>query len=255
MPFPTFSIITPVHVHSQERLAQLYRAIDSVKAQTYSVGGSQEGLFEMLIVNDGSIVDFTLPDYPWLKRFDQPHLERNYACNNAMKNATKEWFCFLDSDDMYSPYYLEAVAAMINNHPDYKMFNFASLHIHPNYSISVRGSFRPAVLEKGHAAFGGGQIVNGTFVFNRECYEKLGGFPETTNPWDFSAQAQKEFPELKEIFTIINEDNPNGVVRELGNPWGQDFYYFYKLTREYHCLPCELPLYWVFHKGQRALSE
>ncbi len=251
---PTFSIITPYHLHSQDRVAQFARCIDSVKNQSYSVGGSQEGLWEHLVIDDGSAVDFTLPEYPWLKGFKQEHLERLIASNVGFENATKDWFVFLDSDDMLSPFYLEACAAMINQNPDYKVFNFASVHFHNNYQISVRGAFKPLELEKGHEFFGGGNIVNGTFIFARECFEKLGGFPHQTNPWDFSAEAQKEFPELKPLYTIINEDNPGGVVRELGNPMGQDYYMFFKLTREYHSKPFDIPLYMVFGKGNREIK-
>ncbi len=251
---PTFSIITPYHIHSQERGQQFIRCLDSVKNQSYSVGGSSEGLWEHIIIDDGSALKVDLPDYPWIKRLEQPHLERLIAINQGFKEATKDWIVFLDSDDMLSPFYLEACAAMINQNPDYKVFNFASIHFYNNYQVANRGAFKPAELEKGHEFFGGGNIVNGTFIFHRECYEKLGGFPHQTNPWDFSKEAQEEFPELKPVFTIINEDNPGGVVRELGNPMGQDFFYFLKLTREYHSKPFDVPLYMVFGKGQRTLG-
>ena len=255
MSFPKFSIITPVSVHSQERLQQLYRAIDSVKNQTYTAEGTQEGLWEHIIVNDGSMIEFTLPDYPWIKRIDQPHLERMIAANRAFEQVTGDWIVFLDSDDVLSPFYLEACSQMISRYPDFKVFNFGSIFFHPNYFVSTRGPFMPQMIEKGHEVFGGGNIVMGTFIFAKECLDKLGGFPEVTNPWDFSAKAQEEYPELKQYFTIINEDNPNGVVREMGNPVGNDFYYFYKLTREYHSKPIDVYLYIVFNKGQRTLKE
>ena len=159
-----------------------------------------------------------------------------------------------NSDDALSPYYLEACAEMINKYPEYKVFNFSSVHFHPNYKVTLRGTFRPGVLEKGHEIFSSGTIVNGTFIFHRECYEKLGGFPVTTNPWDFASKAIEEYPELKQFFWIYNEDNKNGVIHEMGNPIGQDFFYFYKLTREYHSKPLELPLYIAFNKGERKLT-
>lgn len=253
--FPTFSILTPCNVHSQERGMQLQRAIESVKLQTYQVAGSQEGLWEHIIINDGSQVEFTLPDYPWIKRIDQEHLERMIALNKGFEASTKEWIVFLDSDDMLSPYYLEACAQMIAKYPEFFVFNFGSTYFHTNYTISNRGAFAPKMLEKGHEIFSSGTIVNGTYIFKRECYLKLGGFPQVTNPWDFSAEAQKEFPELKQFFFIVNEDNKNGVVREMGNPIGQDFFYFYKLTREYHSKPINVYLYMVFNKGQRELKD
>ena len=261
MSFPTFSIITPVYVHNQERKKQLFRAIDIVANQTY-LWHEEEKKFEHIIIDDGSRVDISeemkeiCERYPWIVfwRKDK-HEERAITYNQAFEKATKDWFCFLDSDDMYSPYYLETVAEMISWEPKYKMFNFGSVHFHCDYRVTCRGPFTPKKLEKGHEVFGGGTIVNGTFVFHRECYEKLGGFPHFTNPWDFSTTAQEEYPELKQFFVVSHPDHKEGYPKELGNPWGNDFYIFYKMTREYHSKPIGAFLYMVFHKGQKGLRK
>lgn len=243
---PRFTIITPVYIHNQARLIKLERAIGSVANQTFKD-------FEMIVVNDGSPCPWTPPEYPWLKVLEQPHLERLIACNLAFGQAEGEIIVFLDSDDELASYHLECVNMMYEVCPQYKVFNFGSVHIYPDFSMRMRGPFKPAMLEEGHDFFGGGQIVNGTFVFKKECIGENVLFPHQTNPWDFSAKAQEEFPELKNLFTIVNEDNPNGVVKELGNPMGQDFYLFYKLTRKYHSKPIDVYLYTVHQKGERKV--
>lgn len=253
MSFPTFSIITPVYIHNQARHKMLARAVGSVKNQSYEVKGEQEGLWEHIVVNDGSPTPCELPEYPWLKVLKQKHLERLYAANLGFKEAKNEWFVLLDSDDMLSPYYLEACSWMIKKFPNYKVFNFGSVHFHPDCRVSARGTFEPKVLEKGHEMFGGGKIVKGTFIFHRSCYEKLGGFPECTNPWDFSEFAQKTYPEIKPYFTVEWGEKKTKIIKELGNPMGDDFFLFYKLTREYHSKPIPAFLYMAFHKGKKGL--
>jgi len=248
---PRFSILTPYYNHSQDRIDQLERCIGSVANQTFKD-------FEMILIDDGSRMDWKPPEYPWLKVFHQEHLERLYALNAAFKVATGEIICLLDSDDQYMSFYLECVDDMYKKFPDFKIFNFGSIHCHPNYEVRLRGAFKPAVKEVGHEFFGGGNIVKGTFVFKKECITPENGFvdgrlyPERTNPWDFSADAQKEFPELVAMYTITN-DVGNRVVREIGNPMGDDFFLYYKLTRKLHSKPLDLYLYIANHKGQRGL--
>lgn len=276
MGFPTFSIITPVHIHSQDRLFQLYRVIDSIKNQTYRVAGSQEGLFEHIVVDEGNLVpfermEFIQKDFPNFKykKIDE-HVERLNAYHEAFEMITKEWVVFLDSDDMLSPYALELYSKIISENPDYKMFNFGSIYVHKDGRVTHRGPFAPAKLEVGHEIFGKGNIVNGTFIFHRSVFEELGGFPHgvitpenqdemekiyhrrgdltLTNPWDFSCYAQLEFPELRQFCFVDVDKEPLKYVQEMGNPWGQDYYLFFKYTRKFHSLPVNLYLYWVFPK-------
>ena len=173
---PTFSIITPFHLHNQDRRRQFLRTIASVAAQ------SRQDCFEHIIIDDGSPVPFEeeakelMKKYSWLKYHNQKkRFERIIAYNKGLEMAKNDWICFLDSDDAYTDYYLEAITNAIAIYPKAKVFNFSSIHMHTNYRVSIRGTFQPKMLEKGHEVFGGGRIVNGTFAFKRECYEKLGG--------------------------------------------------------------------------------
>lgn len=251
-----FSIITPVHLWNSARVDSFLTTIQSVKKQTFQD-------FEWIIVDDGSVVPFRWDlvtqgiDGQLLKT---PHEERVIAYNNALDAAFRgEWMVFLDSDDELKEDALEKLDALIKKYPNEKMFNFGAAYIHKDGVVTYRDPFSPKRRKIGHEKFGGGNIVNGTFIFHRSVYEDLGAYPEKIlenidcsvinykgpdgsfvrdlymgSPYDFSAAAQLEFPELRKLFMVNHENEPNKVIKELGNPWGQDFYLFYKYTRKYH---------------------
>lgn len=254
---PRFSILTSVHVAHDLKRNQLERCEKSLMAQFHND-------FEWILVDDGSVMDISC-DADWIKLIKQPHHERIIAMNKALEEARGEWILFLDSDDELMSYALEAISQMIEANPKYNMFNYGSIHVRRNFSAHIRDAFKPKKEKVGHEVFGGGNIVNGTFVFHRSVYDKLGGFPPTekikdpsnkrdwlymVNPWDFSIAAQMEFPEIKPYFTAEHPDHPKGLPKELGNPWGNDFYIFYKYTRKYHSKPYDVPLLVVHHEGK-----
>lgn len=253
-----FSVITTVYCWHELKRKQLNRCKKSLESQSFTD-------FEHIIVDDGSPEDFA----PVEADIRQPHLERIHALKKGMKLAKGEWFVFLDADDELVSYALETINQMIEKYPDYKMFNFGSFHVNRDYSTKIRGVFQPKMEEVGHAEFGGGNIVNGTYVFHRDVYEDLGGFPDDEkeidtseinyggvralnmcSPFDFAAKAQLEFPKIRDYFTVDSGEPEGKIIKELGNPWGQDFYLFYKYTRKYHSKPFDIPLYIVHHEGK-----
>jgi glycosyltransferase involved in cell wall biosynthesis len=258
-----YSILTPAFIGTEQRRNQLYRAINSVQNQTVKD-------FEHIVINDGSTLEVKIPKS--IKLINQPHLERIVAYYNGMKEAKGDWFAFLDSDDEYVSYYLEACDAMMKKFPEAKMFNFGSIHITKDYKALPRGPFRPPKLDVGHEVFGGGVIVNGTFIFHRSIYEELGGYPApevhkvdckdinypdkdgnmvrtlgSSSPWDFAAFYQVKYPEIRKFFS--HETETWKAIRELGNPFGQDYILFYSYTRKYHSEPFDCNLY-IAHPGQ-----
>jgi glycosyltransferase involved in cell wall biosynthesis len=263
----TFSIILPVHATTDEKVKQLTRAIASIKNQTYP-----KDLLELIIVNDGSTVPVKIPKDKWIRVINQPNMQRITAYQTGFEHARYEVFFLLDSDDKYVGTYLEKVNQLCNDYPDYSMFNFGSIHIHKDGRETMRDPFEPKELEVGHEIFGGGNIVNGTFVFKKEVFDKLGAFPQpiiknidctelnypaggsmireltVASPYDFSAYAQIEFPEIRQYFMVDVESEPNKVIKELGNPFGQDYYLFYKYTRKYKSKPIKEYLYIVYHR-------
>lgn len=258
-----FSIITPINATDEKRVEDFQRCLESVRKQSFS-----RRKFEHIIVNDGSTVPLNIPDREYIRVLDQINLNRVTAYNNGIANAKGEIICLLDSDDEYDPDYLFEVNKMFIENPEYKMFNFGCKFIHKDGGEAERGPFEPKELEVGHESFGGGHIVNGTFVFYRSVYEDLGAYPKhhienidcrelnyggprelwMWSPYDFSAAAQMEFPDMRQYFMVNHVNEPYKIVQELGNPWGNDYYLFYKYTRKYHSKPIDKKLYIVHLK-------
>ena len=163
---------------------------------------------------------------------------RMVARNAAMKASSGEWICWLDSDDELSSIYLEALNDAIRVYPDYKIFNFNHLVFHYSYETTVRKFINMEVQKD--LPFGSGNVGAGSFVFHRSVYEDIGPLPEM-GLWQFSEYALKEFPEIKPFFW----NEPNKGYNSLGNPWGEDYYYFYKMTRKYPCKYLNTALYYV----------
>lgn len=238
-----FSVLTPVYLHSEKRRDDFARCIKSLENQTNKD-------FEHVVIDNGSKFEIPSTDIE-TKTIRMDRLERVMALIEGFKKADGEWFCLLDSDDEYREDYLEKVSEYIEEHPKSKMFNFGAHYIHTDGGSHDRGSFKPKKEKVGHEVFGSGNIVNGTFVFHRSVWEDLGDFPQSErlwNPWDFSEAFQNEFPETKQFFLIDHPDHPEGLVKELGNPWGQDHALFYRYTRKYHSIPKEDCLYVVHNR-------
>lgn len=217
----TFSIITP----TSNRLSRLQRACESVIRQTYLH-------WEHIIVDDGSdiAVRGLLPLwYPSEKikyiRHDE-RMERLISFNDGMRAAKNDWIVFLDDDDEYLPMYLEYLADAIQRNPDRKIFNYGGLVTSKKDGwIRKRDPFE--FKDEVGCPVESGDIVNGQFAFHRSCLDTIGYFPEVKNCYAFADEAGIEGYDSK--------------TRTLGNPWGNDFYLWYKLTR--HWAPKTLPLY------------
>lgn len=250
-----FSIITPVNLHDEERAEKFKKCIESVNNQDYD-----HTQFEHIIVNDGSTHPFNTPNYDYITVVNQPHLERINAYNAGFEKIQGDIIVFVDSDDELEPNALQIIDKAFKKNPTYKMLNFGCTFVHKTGAENKRAPFTPQKKRVGHEVFGGGNIVNGTFVFKKEVFEKLGAFPPMyvedidcseinygegkrrlamSSPWDFSAYAQMQFPEIRDFFFIDRAHDPNKAIKELGNPWGNDYFLFYKYTRKYHSKPVD----------------
>ncbi|NNN06090.1 MAG: glycosyltransferase family 2 protein [Elusimicrobia bacterium] len=120
---PLFSVVLPTF----NRAASAAAAVRSVLAQT-------DARWECLVVDDGS-TDATKAA---LAGFADPRLrffwnEKNrgqHACRNqALRAARGQWIAFLDSDDLFLPRRLEALAAAIASRPGVG-FWFTNAYVH-----------------------------------------------------------------------------------------------------------------------------
>lgn len=265
---PKFSVITPVYLDTQDRVEQFLVCIQSVKNQTFKD-------FEWVVIDDGSIQPFlwdNLLNGFTLNLVHKNNENRIIAYNTAFQIAKGDWWIFLDSDDELAPNCLEILNEAIRKNPKSKMFNFGCIYKYKDTTETKRKPFEPEWLGRkyGHEQFGGGNVVNGTFVFHRSVYEKLGGFPPAvienidcsainygtvqprnlymTSPYDVAAWFLMTFPEQRRYFMVDHEAEPDKIIKEIGNPWGNDHMIYYKFTRKYHSKPINEYLYIVHPK-------
>lgn len=235
-----FSIIMPTY----NRAHTLPRAINSILTQTIDD-------WQLVVVDDCStddtdaVMSFYAKDnrIEYLKQ--DGHYERVRAMNRGFPSMEGDWHCWLDSDDAYVPTYLETIQAAIYKYGDFDVCNFGAIVIHDDYNISIRTTFEPPRKgegEEGHEFFESGHIGAGSFVYKAKLLDEVGYFPEVNDPYKFADAAKEEYPEIKDNFGD----------RELGNPWGQDYFFFYKLTRRHWSRPLKTALYMQYGKNTKA---
>lgn len=234
----SFSIVLPAY----NREDSIFRSIQSVFSQTHEN-------WELILVNDGSI-DGTAEIMKLAKDQDPDrvkivtHLERQERIaskNDGIKASKNDWICYLDSDDEYTGRYLEYLNDAINQYPQFKIFNFGAIvnwHRHlDEYETTIRPTFKPRVLNDGHENFKSGQIGSGSFIYHRSILNDVPLMIPSMRPYGDPGC----FPELNR--------NPNYPMREdgqwvpMGNPFGDDYHWFWLITRHHISMPLNMNLY------------
>ena len=94
----------------------------------------------------------------------------------------------------------------------------------------------PLVLKEkgdGMESFGGGKIGSGSFVFHRCLLDKVGYFPEDAKePYGLENSLPAKWVQRDKKMEEICKQNEEGHWLPLGNPWGDDYSFFWRLTRE-----------------------
>ncbi len=252
----TFSIVIPCYSGSiqneqHDRSKTVQRAIKSVIAQQYPH-------WELVIVDDGcadgvtpQILDKFAEMDSRIKIIHKENEARAIARNRGMEEAKNDWICWLDSDDEYSTHYLRELNQAIIDFPEYKMFNFGSIVHFSDHNTRVRPVFTPAEEGEGHEWFRAGHIGSGSFIFRRDLWASKPEsyrIPDEVNPYQFAATSKfpmrftEEEPYVDDPTTAFDD----GVYRHglsLGNPWGDDFFQFYLLTRDNKSKSLDVLLY------------
>jgi len=263
---PKFSVVLPVYsgpinsdVHDRSKMVQ--RAIKSVIAQQYPN-------WELIVVDDGcadvtpQILDKFAEMDKRIKIIHKPNEARAIARNRGMEEATGEWLCWLDSDDEYSTNYLRELDQATKDFPEYKIFNFGSIVHFADHQTKIRETFRPAEEGEGHEWFRAGQIGAGSFIFKRDLWasDKKYCIPDTVNPYQFAADSKfpMRFDENEPYVENPTEAFQDGVYRHglsLGNPWGDDHFQYYLLTRDNHSKPLDVLLYVQYARSYEGIYE
>jgi glycosyltransferase involved in cell wall biosynthesis len=227
-----FSVIIP----TRNRIGELHRALLSLQTQTYSN-------FEAIVVDDGGNAGGKVVGWMQDSKFRhialKEHSQRIVARNRGMEEARREWLCWLDDDDEYTSHYLEVVSQAIRDYPGAKCFNFGAIVHHSRNTeagaryigTSIRKTFKPEWLGDRHGEFKSGKIGTGSFVFHRDVLGEVEPLPETMSPYDFRNMA-----------TDIHHLYPPGGAT-MGNPWGDDWLMFYRITRKFQSIPLDAALY------------
>jgi glycosyltransferase involved in cell wall biosynthesis len=218
-----FSVVIPT------RNRDLIVPLNSLAAQRF-------GDFEIIVVDD-------CPDEPVTPLFQNQRVirlssrsERAIARTVGMREAKGEWICWLDSDDAYAAHYLWVLNRAIQEHSGAKCFNFGAV-VHRGFTTSLRPTFRPKWLGDKHVEFRSGSIGSGSFAFHRSVLDEIEPLPQTRSPYKFHELA---------IDTHHLYPFPG---KTLGNPWGDDWLFFYRLTRKFRSVPLGNCLYVQYVRG------
>jgi len=234
----TFSIVVPIHGTRDGKVA-----LRSVLSQNYP-----EDLIELLVVCDDKAEPY-YPEIGGMLKVVTTHPERYERCisrNEGMMAAKNDWIIWLDSDDELVSTALYDLDYCIRHNVHYKIFHWGGIVYwepktwdEPGYD--PRTSIRPTPnLEEdvvGMKPFKTGLVAAGHFCFQRKLLDEVGGLIHTTSPYEMAEKAKEEFPEF------ADPENELYLVDTLGNPWGDDYYMMYKLTRKYKSRGLPLNLY------------
>lgn len=268
---PKFSVIIPVYSHFDPeqpdaeqrhyRAKQVQRAIKSIINQQYPD-------WELIIVEDGctdntpEILDKFAESDSRIHVIHQENQNRAIARNKGMEAAEGEWICWLDSDDEYSTHYLREIDIATKDFPDYKIFNFGSIIHFPDHHTAIRSVYCPAIEGEGHEYFRSGNIGCGSFVFRRDLWASDTKYriPDEVNPYQFAASSlfNMRYPDNQPDIENPQGAFSDGVYRHglsLGNPWGDDFLQFYKLTRDNHSKPLDVLLYVQYPRAHEEIYD
>jgi glycosyltransferase involved in cell wall biosynthesis len=152
------------------------RAVDSVLSQTRRE-------FELLVVDDGSTdgggdVVRAYADSR-LRVIAQVNGGECAARNRGIAEARGEWIAFLDSDDEWSPRFLERTLGLVEKHPSLAAV-FTNIVRGRDGKPWLRFPFQsPRVLENyfEFAVRSGGGMTSSSILVRKQAIENAGGFP------------------------------------------------------------------------------
>lgn len=190
---PVFSIIMPLY----NRGYIVRQAIESVKKQSYA-------LWELIIVDDGStdeteqLLSKETDGRIYYIRLSKNH-GANYARNIGLRMSKGNYIAFLDSDNVWSPQYLEKRLELFCNKAVDMIFGYVDIEqedgrsvVWPPYEIGQQLCKR-TYLEKNLFMFC--PLDLNALCISKQCYVLSGGFDEALScgqDWDlFSKYIRK----------------------------------------------------------------
>jgi glycosyltransferase involved in cell wall biosynthesis len=164
-----FSVIVPTF----NRAKFLRAALDSVQAQEFKD-------YETIVVDDGSTDETMsiLERYPWIQVLRQDNKGPGAARNYGVRQASGEYFAFLDSDDLWFPWTLDIFAELVRRNmspsivatKDFEFRNDRELQFIKNEPLKAK-SFPDYFATTSHEHF-----VRAMGVIRHDRFTQCGGF-------------------------------------------------------------------------------
>lgn len=227
---PKFSVI----LTTWNRAAILPKTLNSILNQTFED-------FELLIMDDGSTDKTQEVLQAYAAKDKRIRLFKHEKCRERiisrkelMKECRGEWIYWVDSDDEIIYGTLEVLNHNIKLYPEYKVFNFGQI-IFSLTGTDVRLAREiPDREGEGMDHFDSGLVGTGGFTFKRECLANIGELPDADNVYDY---ADWFGAHVEAWFAANDPGRPHQKYNKddkwVGNPWGDDFGFFWFLTRKY----------------------
>jgi len=210
---PRFSIVIPAY----NRANVLPRCLDSIVS-----GQSGYDSYEIIIVDDGSTDNTLEVVEPYLQKYSDKityvknveRMERVYSTNRGIQMAVGEYITYIGSDDEMHYGLLTKLNNHINANPDYKIFNYGWTTIGQDKMSSTKGHR----FEAGKH-FDSGLVATGSFCWHKSLTSEIQFPVKSGNCYEFADNA--------------GIPGYSGKARTLGNPWGEDYYTMWRLTRKH----------------------
>lgn len=183
MASPKVSVIVPCYNATRF----LDETIHSLRSQTYQN-------IEILAVNDGSTdetqayLERHAASDSRVRHFTQNNSGPSAARNLGMRNATGDYVCFLDADDVYLPEKIERQAAFLTEHPGVDLVY--SDYFTSDSELNLTGLTAVRLRQKDilEAIAMHNYFPPSVPMFRRTKMETVGGFDESlrmTEDWDY----------------------------------------------------------------------
>ena len=221
------SVVIPVY----NRVKPLFRALDSVYAQSYPA-------HEVIVVDDGSEfeVNHRLADrYAGIQILRLTHSGVSRARNQGVRHANGQWIAFLDSDDEWHPDKLAQQKDYVSNSA-VKLVHSDEIWIRNGVRVNPHKKHQKSAADIFFRSLELCLISPSAVLIEKQFFHTIGGFDETLP----ACEDYDLWLRVTSKYTIGFIDKPlitkhGGHVDQLSKKyWGMDRFRVHALEKLYH---------------------
>lgn len=227
------SVVIPTY----NRYEFLKRALESVYSQSYHAK-------EIIVVDDGSTDNTNLikKQFPKIKYIYQQNRGVSHARNTGIKNATRQWIAFLDSDDEWHVEKLQKQVALHKNNPEILISYTDELWIRDGKELKVPKKYKKYAGEIFDKCLGHCIIAPSSSLVHKNLFDSVGIFDENLEVCeDYDLWLRIAF---REKIGLVDEKL---IVKYAGHDnqlsfkhWGMDRFRVQALEKLLHVLSSDL---------------